>query len=177
MANFDSWVSDNLIRAGSLAGFSLLLGLFVVYGLADFNIGYPALRTLIGSASLLFSCLVTLLLLSGKYYFLPMTFWGSGLAVLLSVSPLYLALKSQTFVCHLTTAKWVILMMGFLGACLLLFGIVKRLETIKPDQASAGQAKSTEGWSIAELKCLALLVMFFLALFLLWQALVANCWW
>jgi hypothetical protein len=127
---------------------------------------------------LCFSIYFTLSILCTNYAHLPMRFWGSGLALLFAVLPLYLALKSGGFVCHLSTAKWAILTFTFVAAGLVLYGFVLGVETRPgiPAVQMAGET-SRATWSAAEVKSLTLMVMLFIALFVLLQQLVQACWW
>jgi hypothetical protein len=163
-------------RLGVFAGLSLLLGLLFAYGLDDLGVGYPALNSSFAGISLFLSCALTSWILYKNYSHLPITYWGAGLALLLSILPLYFALKSGDFVCHITTAKLVTLSLAFVGACLALYGFVRSAETRQPVSNIASLDSATD-WTPTEIKNLCLLTMLLLALAVLWRKFLVGCWW
>jgi hypothetical protein len=164
-------------RVSIFAALSLLAGLLVAYGFANLNVGYPSLNHLFVGIALLSCCGFTGLSLYTNYPRVPLTYWGSGFALLLSILPVYVALKSGDFVCHISTAKFVILSLAFAGACLVLLGFGHSLETrpsvTKPELPDG---VSNGGWSADEIKHLCLVLMLLIALVVLWQKFLVECW-
>jgi hypothetical protein len=167
--------SDVPPRAGIFAGTSLLLGLFFIYAFPDLQVGYPALNNLAGAVCLLLSSYLTFRILTRNYSYFSVTYWGLGLVLVLSVLPLYFAIKSADYTCHVTTAKWVTLLMGFAGFCLLIYGLVHRVE--RGRQVAVDGPPDSSAWTPSEIKNLVLLLMLLLALYALWQRFIVNCWW
>lgn len=162
----------------SAPALSLLVGLLLAYGFSDLNVGYPFLNRVLAGVTLLACCGLTSWKLCQGYVGVPMTYWGSGCALLLSILPVYVAIKSDDVICHLSTAKIVILSLGFAGSCLLVFGFIQSLEARSPlEQTTSLDGVARGGRSPEEITHVCLLLVLLIALFVLEQKFVAECWW
>lgn len=187
------------------------LGALLVYGVAYFGLPGRSFFKVLGGLALVFSLWAAALDLKRYFGDKPVTHWGSGVGLLLTALRLYLGLYAEdAAACHLTTAKWGVLLLTLLGALLSLSGLFLLLEK-RAGGGTSGAASPPEtdqvknlAWLLMaflvhlfesndlwtskptpdeqvvdrdELKNLILVLVEFLALFVLANQFVLDCWW
>lgn len=128
-----------------LATCSCAWGFLCAYGFAYFDIGFKAAYKIFGGIFLVISFLLSVLYLHQYFRRRSMTYWGSGLALILAVLPLLLTLSaSSSGVCHESAAKWTVLAFAFAAGPLLLYGLFHLVEHRTEGQKVSGESATAD---------------------------------
>ena len=146
------------------------LSIAAIYGVEYFGLGGRGLLRVLGGLGLLAVLILNAKSLIKEFYAFPITYWGTGLAFLLVALRLYVMLEAAPEnVSHLSTAKWLVLLVFPLGLLFLGYGLFLRSEMqgMKPDLK----------WETAESLNGLLLGIDFLTLLVLANQFVLRAWW
>lgn len=168
MNRFGKWLLPSqtdgcMPRNMLLATAFCLWGYLFVYGFAHFNIGYKPAYKIPGGIFLILSFILSALYLHQYFRRRSMTYWGSGLALLLAVAPLHLTLSTgDPDICHASTAKWIVLALAFTGGPLLLFGLFHLVERGAEAQRTSNANANTDADADVNVNQLTLSLLFLL---------------
>ncbi len=150
-----------------------LLGISAIYGVEYFGLGFLGLFRVLGGMALVSVLLLNGIALYRDFKPFPITHWGTGLALLLVALRLYVMIEATPrSVQHLSSAKWLVLILSSFGVVCLLYGVFLQFEL-----GAHEVQKSHQKWVNTESLNGLMVATNFLALFILANRFILGPWW